>query len=145
MITIVVGRDFSVAPDVLFDELRHLERHVEWMADAESITFESDQREGVGTSFVCRTKIGPWATNDAMIVVEWRENAAITVEHRGLFTGRGTFVLTPVAVGTRLEWREEINFPPWLLGPIGANVARPLLRAVWSRNLRRLEERLATS
>lgn len=142
---VVVARDVPVPPNTLFDELRHLERHVEWMSDAESITFTSAQREGVGTSFVCRTKVGPLVTSDVMTVVEWRENALIAVVHRGLFTGHGTFFLVPTPSGTRLEWSEELIFPPWLLGPLGAALARPVLRAIWRRNLRRLSERLPTS
>jgi uncharacterized protein YndB with AHSA1/START domain len=36
-------------PAMVWDDLADLSSHVEWMADAESITFTSDRRAGVGT------------------------------------------------------------------------------------------------
>ena len=76
---------------VLWEELRHIDRHVQWMADAESIEFEGDQREGVGTSFRCRTKIGPFVTVDRMTITSWVERREMGVTHRGLVTGVGIF------------------------------------------------------
>ena len=121
-----------------WDELRHIERHVTWMSDAQRIDFHSDQREGVGTSFDCRTKIGPFTTTDVMTITRWHDEVEIGVTHRGLFTGEGDFTLTAVGDATRLTWREDLRFPWWAGGFVGATMARPVLRAIWRKNLANL-------
>jgi carbon monoxide dehydrogenase subunit G len=119
-------------------QLRQIERHVEWMSDAESITFHGDQREGIGTSFDCRTKIGPLVTTDVMTITRWDDEVAMGVTHRGIFTGRGEFVLNGDGVSTRITWHEGLTFPWWCGGVVGATLARPILRAIWKKNLARL-------
>ena len=112
--------------------------HVTWMADAAEIRFTDDRRSGVGTVFECETRLGPLHTTDVMEITEWRDAAAMGVRHTGLFTGTGRFALSPAGEGgTVLSWEEDLIFPWWLGGPIGAWVARPILRWVWRGNLRR--------
>lgn len=125
-------------PAVLWAVLEPIERHVEWMADALRITFVSDTRRGVGTEFDCLTRIGPFRTVDRMRVTEWDPGRAMGIEHRGAVTGTGRFTLVPEPGGTRFCWDEHLRFPWWLGGPVGAWLARPVLRAVWRRNLERL-------
>lgn len=132
---IVVQTVLPHSPSVVWEELRHIERHVDWMSDAVRIDFRSDQREGVGTHFECRTRVGPFSTTDVMTVTRWEEGAAMGVVHHGLFTGRGEFTLSPDGEGTRLCWREALHFPWWFAGPVGAWFARPLLGLIWRRNL----------
>ena len=130
----------DVPPDRLWRRLERIEDHVEWMADARSITFLGSQRRGVGTTFDCRTAIGPLRTTDRMVVTEWSPNRALAIEHRGVVTGRGRFTLRRRRGGrTRFCWEERLQFPWWMGGPVGAFVAKPVLRAVWRRNLARLE------
>ncbi len=116
--------------------------HSEWMADAESISFETDSRSGLGTRMRVATKVGPLRTNDLMEVVEWQEGRSIGVRHSGLITGQGRFVLSPVAGGTQFSWAERLTFPWWLGGPLTASLARPILRWVWHRNLAGLKRLL---
>ncbi len=125
-------------------EIRHIDRHVLWMSDARRIDFHTDQREGVGTSFDCLTAIGPLRTRDVMTITRWEDDRTIGVTHSGIFTGHGEFRLRSVGDATRMTWHEELSFPWWLAGPVGARVARPLMRGVWRRNLRNLA-RLLTS
>jgi hypothetical protein len=130
----------DVPPDRLWRRLERIEDHCEWMADARSITFLGSQRRGVGTTFDCRTAIGPLRTTDRMVVTEWSPNRALAIEHRGVVTGRGRFTLRRRRGGrTRFCWEERLQFPWWMGGPLGAFAAKPVLRAVWRRNLARLE------
>ena len=119
-------------------EIRHIDRHVAWMSDAVAIEFTTEQREGPGTSFRCTTKVGPLVTVDLMTITEWVEGTTMGVAHRGIVRGRGSFTLSDEGAGTRLTWREELTFPWWALGPLGAYAARPILHALWAKNLRQL-------
>ena len=130
------------SPQSVWEELRHIERHVNWMHDAQSIDFDSDQREGVGTSFRCVTKVGPFTTLDAMTITTWVDKAVMGVEHRGIVRGRGIFTLSPRGTGTSIAWRETLFFPWWMGGPAGAFLASPVLRALWKKNLRSFAQTL---
>ncbi|NDH92323.1 MAG: SRPBCC family protein [Actinobacteria bacterium] len=117
-----------------------VERHVDWMADAESIEFIGDQRRGVGTAFLCVTKVGPIRLTDKMRITEWQVERAMGVEHVGVVTGRGVFTLHSIDGNTtEFTWEEQLQFPWWLGGPLGALIGGQLvLRGIWKRNLRRL-------
>ena len=142
MSTIIVSAHYPYGPEVVWDELRVIERHVAWMADARSLEFDGDQREGVGTAFVVRTAVGPFRTRDLMTITRWNPPRSMGVEHRGLVTGAGRFSLEPDPAGTTVTWEETLHFPWWLAGPLGAALAAPIVRRVWAANLRRLGERL---
>ena len=108
------------------------------MADAESITFTSDQRQGVGTVFECTTKVGPLKTVDKMTVTEWVDGASLGVAHTGIVTGTGVFELRDEGTkSTRMTWTEDLQFPKFLGAAVGAFVAKPVLRRIWRGNLRR--------
>ena len=124
--------------------LRHIERHVHWMHDAVAINFSGDQREGVGTQFLCTTKVGPFVTRDTMVITQWTENEVMGVEHRGLIRGVGTLRLEPRGATTVLTWRETLRFPWWMTGALGAFIASPVLRALWRSNLRTLAREVTT-
>lgn len=112
-----------------------LASHTEWMADAESIEFETEQRRGPGTRMRVATRVGPLRTIDVMEVTEWMDHRRIGVAHRGLVSGNGRFELAPLANGTRFTWTEELSFPWWLGGPVTAWFTRPVLAWIWRRNL----------
>lgn len=127
----------------VWEEASRLDRHVEWMADARSIDFLGSQRSGAGTRMRVETRFGPLHTSDIMIVTAWEPPRRIAVEHGGLFTGWGCFLLDPAGPGaTRFTWEEQIRFPWFLGGRLGALAARPILSLVWRRNLKRLRARL---
>jgi len=112
------------------------------MQDAAAIRFTTDEHEGVGTRFDCDTRIGPFRLTDKMIVTEWEDERTIGIRHEGIVTGAGRFTLTPgPGQTTRFTWTEELAFPWWLGGPVGATVGGYVLRAVWSRNLASLRAR----
>ena len=150
MASILVSTEIDATPHEVWDDLRHIGSHVEWMADAEAIRFTSEQRSGVGTTFDCATRLGPLRLNDRMAITAWDApdaagRASMGVRHHGLVTGTGAFGLEPIGDDrTRFTWEEELAFPWWLGGPIGALAGRPVLAAVWRRNLQRLQDRFAS-
>jgi carbon monoxide dehydrogenase subunit G len=144
MPSVTVSVDIEAHPDVVWAAVADLASHGQWMGDVESIEFESEARQGPGTVIRVATKVGPLRTTDVMVITAWEPGRRIAVEHRGLVTGWGEFVLSPVAGATRLTWMENLVFPRRFAGPIGAILALPLLTLIWRRNLGRLKELLET-
>ena len=137
MSSIEVSVDLAHSPGAVWDAVSQLERHSEWMADAERIDFVGEQRRGAGTVMKVRTRVGPLVTSDLIQVEEWVEGERIAVTHRGLVQGEGAFVLEPIATGTRFVWSEQLRFPWYLGGGITAWFARPVLSSLWRNNLSR--------
>ena len=138
---ITVSIDLDAPVERVWEVIEPIERHVDWMHDAVAIRFESEQTRGVGTRFLCDTKVGPIRLVDRMEITEWRPGAAMGVRHVGLVTGSGVFTLVPIDLDrrTRFTWEESLTFPWWLGGPLGALVGgRLALRPIWRRNLRGL-------
>jgi hypothetical protein len=115
------------------------------MKDADAVHFLTDQTTGVGTQLRVPTRIGPFRTTDLMTVVGWEEEKAIAVDHQGAVSGLGRFEIRPSGGGTQLLWSETLRFPWWLGGPMGAWLARPVLKRIWLRNLARLGQRLSVT
>lgn len=144
-----VATTLDASPAQVWDDVADISSHVEWMHDAVAITFTSDRVSGVGTTFDCDTRIGPFRLTDKMEITSWRPVREMGVQHSGLVTGVGAFRLTPVRTGlgrrrrvvTRFEWTERLKFPWYFGGPLGALAARPVLRHVWKRNLTALAAR----
>ena len=181
-ISIRVSTVIDAQADRVWDDVRHIASHVEWMKDAVSIEFDDDshndpasgpssadssdgpdadgpdgdgpvadgpddnsndpRREGVGVRFSCRTKVGPIVLNDRMEVTEWIDGRLIGIRHQGLVTGEGQLRLIPLdSARTEVVWEEQLVFPARMGGPIGARLARPVLRRIWTSNLSRLAAR----
>jgi len=139
MARIRISQVIDRAPSEVWNEMRHIERHVNWMHDAVEIRFTSDSREGIGTSFICLTKVGPFKTQDVMTITEWRENEVMGVTHAGIVKGSGEFTITPHNPGSLVKWEEKLEFPSWALGSLGALLAKPILRLIWTKNLENLK------
>jgi len=139
MATIEISTYINVSPEMLWEELRHIDRHVNWMNDAVSITFTSPTTEGVGTQFSCLTKVGPLKTTDIMTITQWEEARTMGVEHVGLVKGAGTFQIALQCEGSTITWRESLTFPWWMLGSIGSLFASPILQLIWKKNLKNLK------
>ncbi|MBW2472611.1 MAG: SRPBCC family protein [Deltaproteobacteria bacterium] len=130
-------------PSDVWADVADLESHGEWMQDAEAVEIVGELRRGAGTVMRVPTRVGPLATEDWIIVTDWIEGERIGVVHVGLVTGAGAITVEPEGDGTRVRWEEQLDLPITLGGPIGEIVAKPILAALWSGNLRRLASRLA--
>ncbi len=141
MTRICVATDYDAAPEAVWAAIDQVDTHVDWMADAETIRFVTEQTEGVGTRYECVTRIGPFRLTDRMEITEWEPGRAMGVRHTGLVTGTGRFTISPLGSGdrSRFTWEEDLTFPWWLGGPVGSAVAGPtVMRRVWVANLERL-------
>jgi len=127
------------SPDRVWEYLRRISSHVEWMTDAVAIRFSSEQTEGVGTAFETDTKVGPLRLTDKMLITEWEPQQAMGIRHTGVVTGTGRFTLSPSsATGTRFTWEEDLHFPVWMGGALGGVAGAPVLKRIWQRNLANL-------
>ena len=141
MAGITVSVEIDAPTDRVWEIVEPVERHVDWMADAVAIRFTGEQTRGVGTTFECDTKVGPITLVDKMEITDWEPGERMGVRHSGVVTGSGHFTLEPIDLGrrTRFTWTEELVFPWWLGGPLGALVGgRVVMGAIWRRNLRAL-------
>jgi uncharacterized protein YndB with AHSA1/START domain len=128
-------------PARVWEIVEAIERHTDWMADAERITFVTPSTRGVGTAFDCLTRVGPVRLNDRMTVIEWDAGRSIGIEHRGIVRGAGRFTIAKRRHGrTRFCWHERLRFPWWMGGFVGERVAKPVLRKLWRGNLERLKD-----
>ncbi len=153
MSDVTVSIDLDAGPAEVWAVVEPIERHVDWMADAVAIRFETEQTRGVGTKFLCDTKVGPIRLTDHMEITEWRPavdadadspgvDGVMGVVHTGVVTGRGVFTIEPLSDGTgsKFTWSENLDFPWYLGGRLGEIIAgRFVLGAIWKRNLRGLK------
>jgi hypothetical protein len=145
MVGIRVETLINATPDEVWDAVDDVGRHVEWMEDAVAIHFTSDTTDGVGTTFDCDTKVGPFRLTDKMEITDWVPGRTMGVRHVGLVTGSGAFTLAPAPGGrTTFSWAESLTFPWWLGGPVGAFVGGGALKLIWRRNLKNLKQIVET-
>lgn len=132
--------DIDATPAAVWRAIEHVESHVDWMDDAVAIRLTSGVKKGVGTTFECETRVGPFHLMDRMAITQWRPRRSMGVRHDGLVAGTGRFTLHPRRGGrTRFAWDERLSFPWFLGGPVGAVVAAPVLKRIWRRNLANLK------
>lgn len=142
MSRIAVSIEINVDPARVWQEVEPIENHVDWMHDAVAIRFQTDQMRGVGTTFLCDTKVGPIKLVDRMEITSWEPGVSMGVRHLGIVTGTGVFTLTPIDLGrrTRFSWTENLTFPWWLGGALGSRIGgRIVMTPIWRRNLRGLK------
>ena len=140
--SIRVSVDIAASVQKVWDIVEPVERHIDWMADAVAIRFQTEQTRGTGTTFFCDTKVGPIKLVDVMTITAWEPGKVMGVKHTGVVTGTGEFTLEAIdASHTRFTWTESLTFPWWLGGPLGAFVGGQIvMKAIWRRNLRELKK-----
>jgi uncharacterized protein YndB with AHSA1/START domain len=138
-IAVIIDR----TPATVWRCVEDISTHVDWMQDAVAIEFDTDQRRGPGTSFVCATKVGPIRIEDRMEITEWDVGRRMGVRHRGMVTGVGAFTLEPLSEGrTEFRWDEQLTFPWFLGGRLGEPVGGAVLGRIWKGNLAALKRRV---
>ncbi|MSZ98426.1 MAG: hypothetical protein F2583_05680, partial [Actinobacteria bacterium] len=76
---IIVKIEINASPERVWQIVEPIERHVDWMHDAVAIRFVSEQTRGVGTAFLCDTKVGPIKLTDKMEITQWVPGSAMGV------------------------------------------------------------------
>ena len=61
-----VSTVIDARPGEVWAVVEDIASHVDWMADAEAIRFTTERTSGVGTTFECDTKVGPFRLTDVM-------------------------------------------------------------------------------
>ena len=84
MSRIAVSIEIDASTERVWEIVEPVERHVDWMHDAVAIRFMTDQHRGVGTKFLCDTKVGPITLVDHMEITAWEPGATMGVRHTGL-------------------------------------------------------------
>src|SRR5690348_5540731 len=131
MTAIRVEQTILASPEVVWAAISDISTHVRWMEDAVAIRFTSAAHSGVGATFDCETKLGPFRLTDRMVVTEWEPPRVLGIRHAGVVTGAGRFVLSPATAGTVFSWAEDLTFPLWMGAGLGGGAAAPMLRRVW--------------
>ena len=126
-------------------DIEDISSHVDWMQDAAEIRFLGDSHRGVGTRFEFDTVVGPIKLTDVMEITKWQHAKTMGVRHQGIVGGTGEFGLRACGSATVFSWVEQLTFPWYFAGPLGALIARPILRSLWKGNLRRLKIRIENS
>lgn len=146
MARIRVETTIEAPPEQVWAAIDDVRTHPRWMEDAVAVRVTSSQDAGVGTTFDCDTKVGPLRLTDRMAITRWDEARAMGVRHEGLVVGEGEFELLAEPGGrTRFVWTEELHFPWWMAGALGAAVGAPVLRRIWQRNLANLKALVESS
>ena len=136
-----IFQEIEAPPEVVWNAISNIQTHVNWMADASKIRITSEQTQGVGTTFDCDTKVGPLRTTDKMQVTDWVPNQILSISHKGLVEGKGSFILEkPSECRTLFVWEENLDFPIFLGGKITEFIAKPVLKKIWRGNLYKLKQ-----
>ena len=126
--------------EVVWDEVKIMKNHVNWMQDAAKIDFLSLNEFGIDTKMKVLTKVGPFSLNDIITVTKWEEMNSIGVVHEGIVTGEGAFYLSENDDNsTKFEWIEELKAPYYLGGPIAEFFGGFVLKFIWKKNLMNLK------
>ena len=146
MAKICVSTEIKATKKQVWEVVKDISDHVNWMKDAESIAFLSEKRSGVGTTFDCGTKVGPFRLKDKMEITEWIEEESMGVRHEGLVTGSGRFSLEETSNGqTLFTWEETLYFPFWMGGPLRNPAGTRILAWIWKKNLKLLKHQVESS
>lgn len=140
--SIAVTVEIEAPLDFVWARLSDLSSHSEWMSDAASISFLTEQRRGEGVRMRAPTRVGMFRISDLMEINEWVEGRRIGVLHLGPVGGWGRFDLSDRPPRRWLTWTEHLRFPWYLGGVLAERSSRPVLRRIFKANLTRFRDRV---
>lgn len=136
-VTVVTAHNPSQAFDILTDFTQH-------SAPGTKVYYTSEQQTGTGAAFNARTKLGPLAFDDNMVITDWQPPTSTDagfcyIDKVGPhLSGQAHLRISPHAQGSHIEWREWITLGPepvrWFSGRI-ARLLGPLVFRAVVRNL----------
>ena len=111
-----------------------------WMPEMKEVAVLTPGPIGVGTVGEATVRLFGIAVTDRVTITRYEPPVAFGIEHDGLFRGEGLLTLTSTADGTAtvVDWVETL-VPPWLPA-VGWLVGRPMIAAVYQRDLDLLQE-----
>ena len=146
MVHIQLAIEINAPVEHVWQNISDIKTHVNWMMDASEINITSDHVKGLGVTFDCETHVGPLRTTDRMEITEWIPNQIMAISHNGLVEGKGKFRLEEIPDSkTLFKWDENLSFPIFLGGEITGYFAKPVLKRIWRKNLRKLKNLLENS
>lgn len=136
-VLIDMWRTLPGPPEVVWRLITDWEHQDDWMLEAGDFVITSAHREGLGVEGKATVSIGGITTRDTVRVTGWEPNRRLAIEHVGWVSGEAEMLLAPLDDGTtHLYWREHLR-PPWgVVGLIGLNLFKPLMRRIFSKDLR---------
>ena len=87
-----VAVNIELPPEQVWDYVKDIESHTDWMRDASAIRITSDSAAGKGTTFECDTKIGPFRLVDKMEITDWVFHINLVKCARDLLKNRVMFL-----------------------------------------------------
>ena len=145
--------EIDAPPAEVWRVVEQIDRHVDWMADADVDPVQTDQTRGVGTRFECDTQVGPIRLDrHAWTITEWEPGTRWASATTGWSPARDGSRWTRSTSGRRtpFTWNEELRFPWWLAGRLGGRVGgQTVMRrsggATWSAQARRPKSELSAA
>jgi carbon monoxide dehydrogenase subunit G len=135
---------FSASPEQVWSVLVQWERQADWMRDVAWIKVLGPDRE-LGARLAVRTKVfGLPFTTDQLVVTEWVPPRRMVVDHTGVVTGRGAWLLQPSRDGTRFTWQESLQLRGGPLGDLALRTYAPVQRVMLRRSLSNLRALVET-
>lgn len=139
-----VSREVRATATATWDTLVDWPRHGGWVP-LTVVRVLTDRPDGVGSTFVARTGIGPLGFDDPMEVVVWEPPAADRpgrceiVKHGRVVHGRAWFSVTPLPGGRcRVAWTEDVTVSPRRLTRFAGPLVTLIGRAGFAATLRGL-------
>jgi uncharacterized protein YndB with AHSA1/START domain len=140
-----MARTLPGPPEIVWELVTDWQRQGDWMLEARDFVVTSPERAGVGVTARATVSIGGITVHDEIEVIRWEPGRQLGIEHRGWVKGKAELHLTPLTRGrTYLLWREELQPPLGIVGAVGLSAFRPLMRRVFTRDLRVLEALVTT-
>lgn len=128
--------------DEVWAALVDWEAQSDWMLDARDVSVVSPHRAGEGVTIHVPTSLLGVPVLDVMRITGWDPPRRLEVTHLGtVIKGVGAFELASRGPDvTDVVWWEEVVAPFGMVGEWGARMVLPVLRAVFTRSLRRFRD-----